>query len=286
MSQNIQDFSVLLKGTATEMRGWILFPFLFWTQTACLAAVQSWKMCLILNWQRAPSADYFGRAVMGQPSLPTCTSASGCVSIFSDPQSLRHFIALSLCYREWFSSCPFPRFLGQLQGENISFTSLSSKNKLSIHTPLPQRYTQVYGEALSQLCPKNTSSLRTLTHESTPTDEVTVCNLAWVFNLVTCMRLCFICCHAITRYSLPWLWCFLLFCIFCISDSLESQLMARKQPKWIWIVLHETSLSGEAQKLLLATVNFFCLALLLTFNLLLLAEELAKLCVYCDFLLI
>lgn len=146
------------------MRCWDWFPFIFSTQKACLAAAQPWKMCLILNWQSAPSADCIGRAVTRQPSLPTCTSASGCVNISSDPQSLRHLIAFSLCYREWFSPWPSPRFLGQLQGENISFTSLSSKNKLIHFHSFTQRYTRMYGEALSQLCPKNTSSLSTLTH--------------------------------------------------------------------------------------------------------------------------
>lgn len=146
------------------MRGWDLFLFIFSTQKACLAAAQYWKMCLILNWQSAPSAEYIRRPVMREPTLPTCTSASGCVNISSDPQSLRHLIAFSLCYREWFSSCPFPRFLGQLRGENISFTSLSSKNKLIHFHFFTQRYIQMYGEALFQLCPKNTSSLSTLTH--------------------------------------------------------------------------------------------------------------------------
>lgn len=272
------------------MRGWHSFPFPTSTHKAHLAAIQSWKRCLILNWQSACSADYIGRAGVRQPSLPTYTSALGYVNIFPYPQSLTHLIAFILCYREWFSRCPFPnllpRFWDSYKVKTLVLLPWMPRINWSIPTPFPQRYTRMYVEPIPHLCPKYTSSLSILTHVSTSTVKVTVCALAWVFNWVTSMMLyVFISCGAITNYSLPWLWCFILFYIIYTSDSLESQLMSRKYPKWIRTVLYKTSLSGEAEGLLLTPVSFFCLLLLLTFKLLFSAEKLAKLCVYCDSLL-
>lgn len=86
------------------------------------------------------------------PSLPTYTSALGCVNIFPDAQSFNHWMVFILCGREWFYWHSFlnilPRFWLSYKVKTSGFLPWTPKINGSIPTSLPQRYTRMYGEAI------------------------------------------------------------------------------------------------------------------------------------------